>query len=227
MKSSPRSKPFLRFALLAIPAVAIFALSLNSCTPEYGMSTEDYDIVITHYDSTFNFGAVSTFAMPDSVIHIVDSSKEDDIDRRYDDLILSEVVKNMESKGYTRELDPENNGSDVVLFVYVTTNTYLFYYYYPWWGYWGWWPGWGYYPPGWGGYYPGYPGYGGAVGSYQTGTLVIDMEDPSAFDEDEGIMPSRWLAAFNGLLNGSNTEKRITDNIAQAFNQSPYLGAKP
>lgn len=225
MLSSPKTKRSLRFALLSIPA-AILALFWNSCTPEYGMSTEDYDIVATYYDNSFDYGAVRTFAMPDSVIHIVDTSRVDDIGRDYDALILNEVVRNLESRGYTRETDPESNGSDVVVLVYATSaDNYYTYPWSPWWGYWGRWPGWGYWPPGpgWG---PRYPRFW-RVGSYRTGTLVIDMLDPNDADTDAQLIPSRWVALQNGLLNDVNSGERIANNIAQAFNQSPYLGAKP
>ena len=40
-----------------------------------------------------------------------------------------------------------------------------------------------------------------------------------------GDMVSIWAAAINGMLEGTNTEilARITNNIGQAFDQSPYL----
>jgi hypothetical protein len=120
---------------------------------------------------------------------------------------------------------PETNGADLfVLPSAVGATTWVLYSYYPSYPYWGWYPGWGYYPaygPGWGW---GYPEYYTAT-SYSTGTIFIDMVDPSAADPNTTTMPARWTAALSGLLGASSTptSDRITRAIDQAFTQSPYL----
>ena len=60
---------------------------------------------------------------------------------------------------------------------------------------------------------------------YATGTLFITMVDPENTDTEEETIAVTWLAAINGLLSGSSLDmaQRITDNIDQAFQQSPYL----
>jgi hypothetical protein len=61
--------------------------------------------------------------------------------------------------------------------------------------------------------------------NYATGTIFITMIDPENTDVDEKTVAVAWLAALNSMLwqGVQNTEQRITDNIDQAFEQSPYL----
>jgi hypothetical protein len=200
-----------------------------SCYPDGPETTEDLDLVGTMYDKEFDFTAVNTFSLPDTIIHIVEDGGESDMDRTHDELIIDRVRDHMISLGYTEEpldtLDPAN----VVLLITAISTTSTGIYYDPaWWGYWGWWPGWGGYPgyPGWG---PGW-GYGYPWGypvhySYSSGSLFINMVDPDDTDLDEKTISVRWMAVLNALLEGSKqqAEQRITDGIDQAFKQSPYL----
>ena len=136
----------------------------------------------------------------------------------------------MISNGYTEEPLDTLNPADVVMLISAMSSTNSGLYFDPawWWGYWGWWPGWSGYPgapvwgPGWGyGYPDGYPVYI----SYSTGTLFITMIHPESTNIDEKTIGVPWMAALNSLLQtgAQNTEQRITDNIDQAFKQSPYL----
>jgi len=94
-----------------------------------------------------------------------------------------------------------------------------YYPYYPWWGWNPWHPGWG----------PGYPGYyPPVVYEYSTGTIFFDLWDFKNIDADTETFPILWTAAINGLLSSDRAagEKRIVDNINQAFTQSWYLEQK-
>ena len=178
----------------------------------------------TIYDTDFNFSGADTYAMPDTVLHIVKEGEEDKVDHSFDELFLSTVRTNMTSAGYTEIALDTANLSDVVLLVTAASSSQSGAIWNSgWWGGWGWWPGWGYYPPG----YPGYPGYPGGgypvYYSYSVGSLLITMVDPYETDIEEKTFVFPWLAAVNGLLKGSSGEKRITDGINQAFEQSPYL----
>ena len=201
------------FLLLLITS----GIGLNSCYSDYGLATTDFDIVATFYDDRTDFSSYKTYAMPDSVFHIVGENERDNISREFDSYILSKVADNMESGGYTRILDPEASGDnkpDLVLYVSVTTSTHSGAIYYP--------PYWGY--PGWGWYYPPYWG-STAYYSYSTGTILLHLGDTDQLDSDNQIIEPQWSANINGLLENSaaSTKSRIGSSIDQAYVQSPYL----
>ena len=196
---------------------------LYSCYPDYGLTTSDYDTVITVFDNTANFKK-PTYAMPDSIVHFVEEgTPEDEIDRSKDGLILSTIVSNMASLGYERvAVDTTEDAPGFVMLVGVTVTENYVRAYYPGWGYWGGWGWWGGYP-GW-----GYPG-GSVTYNYTTGTIFMSMLDP---DRDNIIDGDKfgavWLVRINGVISNSssiNTSSRITQRINDAFEQSPYLGA--
>jgi len=196
---------------------------LYSCYPDYGLTTSDYDTVITVFDNTANFKK-PTYAMPDTIVHFVEEgTPEDEIDRSKDGLILSTIVSNMASLGYERvAVDTTEDAPGFVMLVGVTVTENYVRAYYPGWGYWGGWGWWGGYP-GW-----GYPG-GSVTYNYTTGTIFMSMLDP---DRDNIIDGDKfgavWLVRINGVVSNSssiNTSSRITQRINDAFEQSPYLGA--
>jgi len=203
-------------------------IAASACYPGDGPSNvQDLDVVLTVHDEDVDFGSFSTYAMPDSVVHIVgeDDSNIIELPRTYDDLILELAADNMADAGYVREMDPENNGADLILLVGVvgTEKTQYWYGGGCYWYCWGWWPGWGYYP----GYGPGYGwGYPPYVGSttFEKGTILFTLIQPGASIPEERI-PVVWSGAATGVLSeGSDGTARITYGINQMFTQSPYLG---
>jgi len=203
-------------------AAMLLTFSLNSCYDDYGLTTSDYDLVRTFYDKDQNFTSYQTYAMPDSVYHIISEGEDDDISRQLDSYMLAQVVRNMENMGYTRIDNPDNeaNKPDVVVYVAVTTSTHSGAIYQPGYGYPGW--GWGY--PGWGW---GYPPYYGNVTyySYSTGTMFIQMGDTNELDDNNKIVEAVWTANMNGLLqsSASGTQARVKEMVDRSFSQSPYL----
>ncbi len=219
------SKKILPWVL--VTAIPVFILS---CYPGGPSTAEDLDVVGTSRDKEFDFNAVSTFSLPDTIIHLLAAGQEDSLGRDYDSLIINRVRDQMVSNGYIERPFDTLNPADVVMLITAMSSTNSGLYFDPawWWGYWGWWPGWGGYPgapvwgPGWGmGFPAGFPIYI----NYATGTLFITMIDPENTDVDEKTVAVTWLAALNSMLSKGvqNTEQRITDNIDQAFEQSPYL----
>ena len=209
-------------------ALAGLALVLAACYPGEVTNVAQTDLVVTVHDSTTNFGAIRTYAMPDSVVQLFeDSAGSIDLTDEHDSLMLALTVENMTALGYTLEDDPVANGADVIVFLAKIGLENEYYVYYPGWcsgGGWGWWGGWGGWGGCWGWYYPGWVG----SGSYEVGTVIIAMMDP---DKRETVGDSLraamvWTGALSGILAGSATETRITSGINQAFTQSPYLGAQ-
>ncbi len=197
--------------------IALFATLLTSCYTDYGLTTEDYDIVYTKYNTSTNFASFKTFFMPDSVYHLVGEGEEDNLSRQFDALILNLVATNFQNRGYVRvaQLD-STNLPDAAVVVSVSDDTYSGAIYYPpYWGYPGWGWDWYYYPPYWGDvtYY-----------EYNTGTIYIQFADIQNID-NEHILYTDWMAIANGLLSSNivQTQSRIETAINQAFKQSPYL----
>ena len=215
-----------------IPLLAIIA----SCSPEFDATVEELDLAITRHDDDQSFSGYQTFYLEDTVIYIVEDEEDlEDIDRTHDAQIISEVRQNFLDKGWTEVTDPDDleDGADVSILLSVLTVD-LYYYYTYWWDYWDWWywgswyPGYPIYP----GYpwYPIYPGIGYPSYGYTVGTVMIDMldlknlevpEDPEDYPKVDII----WTGAVNGILAGSDASisKRLTKQIDQVFNQSPYL----
>jgi hypothetical protein len=218
MKFFKQSVSMIR-AVLIISGLAN-ALLLWSCYPDGGFTdVGDYDLIVTQYDPEIDFTAYQTYVMPDSVIHIVDEADEDEISHEFDDQILAEVRDNMANIGYA-SVDTSQN-PDLTLLVYVTSTERTGWAYVPGYGgYWGWW---GYYPPYWG------PGYGGWAVPYEytTGTLAMEMIDNSTYNAADSTYQAVWGAGIFGMLEDTDTniKYRLTRDIDQAYNQSPYLGS--
>lgn len=211
----------------------MISVFLSSCYPGDDVTYSDLDLVTTAYDEEIDFQELQSYYLYDSVVHIKDTLDEEnnvDISRDFDGLILDLVKQNMNSYGYTREENPENNKPDVIVTVSaMATKNYSVYYYYPYY-YWGW--GWGWYYKnmkntdyyGWGWYYPPYWG-GSYLTSYTIGTLVINMHDVRNATSETDSIPTIWTTDINGLLGSSaaTTQNRLEYNINQAFTQSEYL----
>ncbi|MEK6479182.1 DUF4136 domain-containing protein [Catalinimonas sp. 4WD22] len=207
----------LRYAASFCIGVLLFFAGCYPDGPEY---IEDLDTVATLHDPEFDFTSVGTFAIPDSVVKITGNLEEGEpvefVRQVYASTIAQSIRENMERYGWT-EVDREDDPDMIILpSAMQVTNIYYDYWY---WGggYWNWW-----YPyPWWGWYYP-YPVVD--IDAYSTGSVFILMTYPDGITAADNI-PVVWTGIFNGLLEGSTTSisSRITNNIEQAFDQSPYL----
>jgi hypothetical protein len=214
--SSPAWSFFRLGGWLVVAAWAVFV----SCYPGDQLTVQEADVVVTLFDGGIDFASKQSYAMPDTIVHIVQGAGViDDISRDFDTEILDRVASNMGTLGFTREADPDN--ADVLMLVSIAAGEHVGFTGYPWGGYWGWYYP---YPPGFGwGYYPWYGG-GGTVYTYRTGTVFMQMIDHAAADSTLEKVPTIWIGALNGLVEGDAVEERILDGIDQAFDQSPYLG---
>jgi hypothetical protein len=204
-----------RLALAVSAAVVAAALGV-SCYPGDELTVGETDMVVTLFDQNVDFSTKQTYAMPDTVIHLVDEGLTDDVSRVYDATLLSQIESNLDALGFTRVTDPAL--ADVFVLTAATVNDYTGYAYYGW--YWDYWYG---YPPGWG-WYPWYPSYGTTY-SYSIGTILVVMADPAAADDATERTPPIWTAGLNGLADKTTNAQRIKSGIDQAFAQSQYLGA--
>jgi hypothetical protein len=213
---------------LSIAFLALtLAVMISGCYPDKIDYVDEYDVAGTMYDHTVDFSSYNTFHVLDTVMHITDDGEDDpNLSRQYDEDILELVRQNMIDLGYTELANPDSlNRPDLEMLVQATTTDFYTYFTY-WYDYWSWYPGWDWWYPGYPWYpsYPWYPG-GGYYSSYTTGTLIVEMLDTEV-DPNSGEHPGVvWMGLVNGLLtnNISSAKSRLTKQINQLFEQSPYL----
>lgn len=206
----------------ALGWLVVAATIAAACYPYDVTSTSQLDVVATAHDSSKNFGAVQTYVLLDSVVHVViDSSNAIEIGREHDALIIDKIEENLQALGWSgvryKEGDPlPPNVPDVALLVSATASrsTTVWYPWNPWWG---WYPGWGW------GCVTCWPGYGyPVVTQTDAGTLAMNMIETATTAPNDTV-PVVWIGALRGVLSGGGSATRLTNGINQAFNQSPYL----
>ena len=198
------------FALLAVGVVSL----VWGCYPKGPEYVDEYGIAYTNYDSKFDFSLRKTYSLPSEIVKIDgDPNTNDKIKDVYAFPILQTIDDNMQANGWTK-VDINANPDVQILPAAWSTTTIVGGY---WGNYWCW-----YYPYycGGGWYYP-YTYYG----SYTTGTLLIQMIDPTTSTADDSRKVA-WTAALNGLLGYTSDVSRIQNGVNQAFKQSPYLKIK-
>ena len=101
-----------------------------SCYPGGIEYYNETDIVATQYDDNFDFAGKQNYFMPDTIHHVVEEGKEDEVDRSYDDAVLARIATHMATAGYTRFESDEIadsvlvDSANVVLTVVVTSTEY-------------------------------------------------------------------------------------------------------
>lgn len=209
----------------------MFAQLLVSCYPEGADNTEDYDVAMTSYDRDKDaayFAGLKTFSMPDSIVYFV--SKNDEImgNHQFDQAILTLVASKFEALGYQRIVGSETDKPDFFVTVSAFSNVNYYFVGNNWYDYWGWYPGWNWYGWDWPYFRPYYPWGPVNVFSYRSGSIVIDMLDPSNVNESSNQVPVLWSGIADGIIAGSasSIQQRAEKQINQCFAQSPYLGTK-
>jgi len=198
-------------------SLLLAALLFTGCYPETPDYIEEYDLIYTDRSPTFDFQAATTYSIPDSVVLITgnldDGELPEMVNAQYGDLIIQQIRDNMDSRGWTEVAATAEPDVVILPAVNKTTNVDIYYSYG---GYWGWY--YPYYGYGYGGYYPTY------ATSYETGTLYMQMNDPSDVS-GTGSVPIVWMGVINGLVEGSQASinERVLTDIDQAFAQSEYL----
>jgi hypothetical protein len=218
MKTTGLRKVENTFRIFVMVALGIVFVAGLSCYRDYGLTTADYDMVLTLANPDAVFSNYSTYALPDTVIHPVPDGKQDDLTRDFDARIIGDVRRNMNALGYQEVDTSASNPPDVLVLLSAIKSDWQVSGWYPggWWGWYPWYPG--------GGWYPWYPGYGYSY-NFTTGTIFITMIDVANWNPDSPGDSPVWGAALNGLAGDtrSGTATRITNGLNQAFSQSPYL----
>ena len=180
----------------------------------------DY-MVYTDHDTEIDFGAFTTYYLPDSILLIGNRHRAEYWKDERAQRIIAAAAEGFDAAGYQR-VDDKTTASFGVQMSYVEQVTYFvgydysyWWWYYPYYwnpGYWGsWWDGW---------HYPYYVQYG-----YTAGSLLMEMVDLEAETDEALPLPVVWDTYIGGLLSSServNLDRAVTA-VEQAFAQSPYL----
>lgn len=201
--------------LLILLLTGLFAQFLVSCYPEGADKIQDYDVAMTNYDKSADFGTFTTFSIADTIVYF-SNDKGTTLSHQFDQQIVDLVTANFEKRGYEL-VDTTENPSFVVTISAFSNINYAYYvdnWYNNWSWYWGWWGG-----P----FNPYYSWYPVSVYSYRTGSVAIDMISTAA--RSDGKANVVWTGIADGLLQGSNSFilSRLDKQINQCFTQSPYL----
>jgi hypothetical protein len=182
-------------------------------------------------DSTFNFGNLRTFAMPDTIIHIAPLTGVPlDVPRQDDQAILNAVRSDLIARGYTQATDPQTvTPSFIVLVTSTATTNYNAYAGYLWFRDFGFYTGLNWYAPGfdasWNLIYPWYPVVG--VTAYDRGSLFVTLLPTVTVNPLSRTFTATWVGAASALLNGAVTPAVATAAVDSMFALSPYLTATP
>lgn len=204
-----------------IQITAIAALSmlvLFGCTkyPDLYDDERTKDLSLTLYDNTNDFSPYLTYSIVDTVGNVI--SQDDTLalePSKHSSLILTQIITNMTSLGYTK-VDTSDNPDLLVNAHTLSVDVQHVGSYYPYYG-------WG------GGGYWGYPGYGYSYPYYYTytksfGTVVIDIVDAKNRNDQTHQLKVVWTALLIGATNSTGgANNRITTGIDECFTQSPYL----
>lgn len=184
-------------------------------------------IVTTVKDSTFDFTTLHTFAMPETVAHLVPlTGTPIDPTRQFDATILARVRADFLARGYTEVTDPRNvTPSFVVLVGATATQNFNATVSFQWFTFWSA-PVWGvfnpFFTPAW---TIGFPVVD--VNTFDRGTIIVDLVPTAEIDTTNRTIRSAWLGIASGLLNAGVTTDVINSAIDEMFRQSPYLTATP
>lgn len=204
--------------------ILLAVLSLTAC--EKSADTGDLEaryVVYTNYDPETDFGQLTTYYLPDSILLIGNSEEAEYATGQQAQEVLQAWADNMAARGFTRT---ENRAeARLGLQVSYVENNYHFTtidwhgwgWDYPWyWGpdYWGFWGGW---------YYPFVLTY-----TYNTGNYMAEMVNLTTPQGEAAKLPVVWDCYMSGALTGSDRVDNMlaVDAVNQAFAQSPYLDAR-
>lgn len=195
--------------------VYIFLIAgLLGCYPKGPKYASELDVAVTNYDIAFDFESADTYILVDTIFH---DDEDEEISRAYDQDILNRIEANMTMLGYTRVETPNSlsgwldTDTDIVITVSAWSDTSVDYYggYYP-----------PYWEPGWGWYYP--PGWGFAT-TTTYGSVLIDMSDPSLYQDEEVRIV--WSGLVNGMISNAppaSIRQRIDTEIDFCFSHPPF-----
>jgi len=215
--------------LAAIAVVGVFG-AMAACS-------DDDDIIIptgsvtTFADSSFDFTTLHTFAMADTVAHLVNVGVNPVATTNvFDQTILSQVRADLLARGYIEIAEPSVTRPDFVVLTGVSaSDNYNAFITSNWFAYWGTSPIWGWLPagvdPSWTIIYPWFNP--GTVVTFQRSTLIVTIEPTTPVVNPllgQKELRAAWAGVATSLLGQQNiTNTNVQNAINIMFQQSPYL----
>jgi hypothetical protein len=215
--------------LAAIAVVGVFG-AMAACS-------DDDDIIIptgsvtTFADSSFDFTTLHTFAMADTVAHLVNVGVNPVATTNvFDQTILSQVRADLLARGYTEITEPSTTRPDFVVLTGVSaSDNYNAFITSNWFSYWGTSPIWGWLPggvdPSWTIIYPWFNP--GTVVTFQRTTLIVTIVPETPVVNPliaQKELRATWAGVATSLLGQQNiTNTNVQNAINIMFQQSPYL----
>lgn len=178
-------------------------------------------LVSTSYDKDADFSKYATFSVADSILVLDSHLGGDMVKSNFTDALTNDFKEAMEACGYEYLPIEEKDNADIgIQLTYLYDTDYIVDYVDPYWWldypgywsarYWGAWSGW---------YYP-YP----VMYEFSTHSLMAEMADLTAEDNEEERLPVVWSCLINGNSGSARADlARFETAIRQAFTQSPYL----
>jgi hypothetical protein len=188
-------------------------------------------VVRTVRDPSFNFAPLRTFAMPDTVAHLVPQTGTPlVVSREFDRTVLDQVKANLLARGYTQVTTPQTVAPDFLVLVGATAATnYDLFVTSAWYPYYGYYSGLGWYAPGfsadWTIAYPFYTSVG--VTAYDRGSFLVTIVPTVTVNPLAKQISAEWAGTATALLDGGISKSDVQAAIDQMFTQSPYLVASP
>lgn len=213
--------------LLAGLILCSYAISLGGCDDDGDIVSPDvFEGVTTFKDATFNFGALRTFAMPDTVVHVQSlTGTPIQLSRQFDHVALETVRSNLVARGYMQVTPSETTKPDFVVLVSATASEkYAAFVDYPWYASWGFYD-WSWYMPGftsgWGIVYPWAPQVTAVL--YDRGTMVVDLIPTVTVNPLDQTITSKWAGVASAVMDESIVSGTVGAAVDQMFALSPYL----
>lgn len=188
-------------------------------------------VVRTVRDPSFDFTRLRTFAMPDTVAHLVPQTGTPlVVSREFDRTVLDQVKANLLARGYTQVTSPATTAPDFLVLVGATAATnYDVFATYSWYPYYGYYSGLGWYTPGftsdWTLTYPFYTSVG--VTAYDRGSFLVTIVPTVTVNPLAKQISAEWAGTATALLDGGISTSDVQSAIDQMFAMSPYLVASP
>ena len=222
----------LRRTCILLPAIGM----LSGMTVACGNDDDDIvsvpaPVVRTVADQSFDFTSLRTFAMPDTVAHLVPKTGTPlTVSRDFDRTVLDQVRANLITRGYREVANPAVNQPDFLVLVGATAATnYDLYATYNWYPYYATYSGLGWYTPGFGSdWVLVYPWYGTVgVTSFDRGTFLVTIVPTLTVNPLAKQIRSAWAGTATSLLESGVTTTTVQNAVDKMFADSPYLVAGP
>jgi len=205
-----------RFLIAGVAATlaAVACQATNPLTNDLG------GVVVTLVDSGGSLNSARSFALPDTIVTLPQSS-EGSVSHDADREITASIRRHLLALGWQDVSAHPSMHPDVVILVAASERIEVGVAYYDWYGSWGYLPYWNVgVNSSWGWGMPT----GAIPYAYQAGTVLVTMLDLRAQRAEDRTIPLLWAAALDGIVTSpDNTASRVMTGVNQAFAQSPYL----